>query len=106
MHVWDTYYTKVAKDVLSGSWKPSAVWGGIKDGMIKLAPMNSAIPADVVTLVQDTEQKIADGSFHPFQGPVKDQSGKIVVPEGKSLTDQDLLGMGYYVEGVLGNIPK
>jgi hypothetical protein len=29
-----------------------------------------------------------------------------VVGEGKSLTDDDLLGMNYYVEGVLGNIPK
>ena len=105
-HVWDTYYTKVAKDVLDGSWKSSAVWGGIKDGMIKLAPINKKVPADVVALVEKTTQSIADGSFHPFSGPIKKQDGSMVVEAGKNLTDQDLLGMNYYVEGVLGSIPK
>ncbi len=105
-HVWDTYYSKVAQSVLDGNWKPGAVWGGIKDDMIKLAPMNKKVPADVVALVKKVEKEIADGAFHPFQGPVKNQSGKVVVEAGKSLTDSDLLGMSYYVEGVLGNIPK
>ncbi|RUM37832.1 MAG: BMP family ABC transporter substrate-binding protein, partial [Desulfobulbus sp.] len=40
------------------------------------------------------------------QGPVKDQSGKVVVEAGKSLSDKELLGMNYYVEGVQGDIPK
>ncbi len=105
-HVWDTYYTKVATDVMNGTWKPEAVWGGIKDGMIKLAPLNPSIPADVVSLVQEKEKMIADGSFHPFQGPINNQEGKEVVAKGKALTDNDLLGMMYYVDGVLGNIPK
>ncbi len=104
-HVWDKYYTKVAKDVLSGTWKSEAVWGGIKEGMIKLAPISKKVPADVVALVKKTEKMIANGSFHPFHGPVKSQDGKVVVEPGKSLTDQDLLNMNYYVEGVLGNIP-
>ncbi len=105
-HVWDTYYTKVAKNVLDGSWKPGAVWGGIKDGMIQLAPLNKKIPADVVALVGKTTQSIADGSFHPFSGPIKKQDGSMAVEAGKTLTDNDLLGMTYYVEGVLGSIPK
>ncbi len=105
-HVWDTYYTKVAKEVLEGSWKPTAVWGGIKDGMIELAPLNKKIPADVVTRVEKVKNAISDGSFHPFSGPIKNQDGKIIVEEGKSLTDNDLLGMTYYVDGVLGSIPK
>jgi len=87
-------------------WKPSAVWGGIKDGMIKLAPLNKKIPADVVALVGKTTKSIADGSFHPFSGPIKKQDGSMAVEAGKTLTDNELLGMTYYVEGVLGSIPK
>lgn len=105
-HVWDTFYTKVAKSVLDGTWKPGGVWGGIKDGMIALAPLNDKIPADVKALVKQREKEIADGSFHPFQGPVKKQDGTQVVAAGSALTDKDLLGMNYYVEGVLGAIPK
>lgn len=105
-HVWDTFYTKVARSVLDGNWEPGAVWGGIKDGMIELAPLNAKVPADVKAMVRQREQDIADGSFHPFQGPVKKQDGTVVADAGETLTDQDLLGMNYYVEGVLGSIPK
>src|SRR6185437_5238577 len=43
-HVWDAYYTRVAQSVLDGTWKPDHVWGGIKDGMIRMAPFNAAVP--------------------------------------------------------------
>lgn len=105
-HVYGDFYTKVAQSVLDKTWKPEAVWSGIKEGSIKLAPINPVVPADVVALVEKTKKGIVDGSLHPFQGPVKDQSGKLVVKRGKALSDKDLLAMNYYVEGVVGNIPK
>lgn len=49
---------------------------------------------------------IIDGSVHPFAGPIKDQSGKVVVPAGEIAPDGMLLGMDFYVEGVDGKIPK
>ncbi len=105
-HVYGDFYTQTVQDALDGKWKSDSVWTGIKDGSIELAPINPVVPADVVALVEKIRANIADGSFHPFQGPVKDQSGKEIVGAGKSLTDDDLLGMSYYVEGVLGKIPK
>ena len=44
--------------------------------------------------------------MHPFDGPIKDQSGKVVVSEGERLSDEDLLKMDWYVEGVQGKLPK
>jgi len=105
-HVYGDFYVKTAQAVLDGNWKPESVWSGIKEGSIKLAPLNPVVPADVVALVEAQTQAIANGTMHPFQGPIKDQSGKVIVEAGKSLTDDDLLGMTYYVEGVLGKIPK
>ena len=105
-HVWDEYYTKVAKEVLAGTWTSKAVWGGIKDGMIELAPLNKSIPADVAALVKKTEKSIADGTFHPFTGPIKKQDGSMAIEAGKHMSDDELLNMTYYVEGVLGTIPK
>lgn len=105
-HLYGDFYTKTTQAVLDKSWKADADWTGIKEGSIALAPINPVVPADVVALVEQTTKGIVDGTFHPFQGPIKDQSGKVVVEAGKSLSDEDLLGMSYYVEGVLGNIPR
>ncbi len=105
-HVYGDFYVKTTQAVLDNNWKSEPVWSGMKEGSIELAPINSAVPSDVVAHVQEVTNGITDGSFHPFQGPIKDQSGKVILEAGKSLSDKDLLGMNYYVEGVLGNIPK
>ena len=52
------------------------------------------------------EQSIIDGTFHPFQGPIKNQKGELVVKAGEVLSDKELLGLNWYVEGVEGSIPK
>ena len=46
-HQWGDFYTKQVQEVIAGTWKPTSTWGGYKEGMIKLAPLNAAVPADV-----------------------------------------------------------
>jgi basic membrane protein A len=106
IHDWREYYVRVAKQVLVGTWKSDAVWWGIKEGMVKLAPFNKAVPQDVRDLVAAREAAIKAGTLHPFAGPVKDQGGKVRVAAGKNMSDKALLGMNYYVEGVIGSLPK
>jgi simple sugar transport system substrate-binding protein len=105
-HIWSDFYTKSVGDVLAGTWKTTNVWGGMKDGMIKLAPLNAAIPPDVQALATKLEGEIKAGTLHPFAGPVVTQDGKVVVPAGKVMTDAELGKMDYYVEGVAGKLPK
>ena len=105
-HQWGEFYTKTMNEVLAGTWKPNNLWGGFKDGMIKLAPLNPAIPKDVQAMVADLEGKMKAGTFHPFTGPIVDQDGKEVVAKGKTLSDDELNKMGYYVQGVASKLPK
>ncbi len=105
-HHWEDYYIKQVQAVLDGNWKPTSVWGGIKDGMIDLAPMNEAVPADVVAKVEEAKTAIAAGSLHPFAGPVLDQDGKEVVAAGTDMTDEAMSKMDFYVKGVQGKLPK
>jgi simple sugar transport system substrate-binding protein len=105
-HVWGDFYAKTVNDAIGGTWKTTNVWGGMKEGMIKLAPLNPAIPADVKTLVAKLEGEITAGTLHPFAGPVVDQDGKTRIPAGKTMSDEELGKMDYYVEGVASKLPK
>jgi basic membrane protein A len=106
MHVWGDFYTKNTKSVLDGTWKSRSIWGGMKEGFIRLAPLNPIIPASVKDEVAKIEAGLKAGTFHPFAGPVKDQSGKEIIPAGRTMTDDELGKMNYYVEGVASQLPK
>jgi len=40
-----------------------------------------------------------------FTGPLTNQKGEVVVAEGQSMSDGDMLGMNWFVQGVEGEIP-
>ena len=105
-HHWGNYYTRVVKAVQSGNWKPENIWGGYKEGMISLAPLNSAIPTELQNRIASMEKQIAAGSLHPFNGPVVDQDGKTRVAAGQTMSDGDLSRMDYFVQGVVSKLSK
>jgi len=105
-HHWGDYYTRVAQSAADGKWQQDNVWGGIKDGMIKLAPFNKIVPPEVVAMVKKAEGEIAAGRLNPFTGPMKTNDGREVLAAGKTITDADLSKMDYYVEGVVGKLPS
>jgi simple sugar transport system substrate-binding protein len=104
-HVWDKYYTRVAQAQLDGKWTPDHIWGGLKEGMIQMGPFGKAVPKDVQDLEKKAEADIEAGKLHPFTGPMKDNDGKERLAAGKTITDEALSKMDYYVEGVQGKLP-
>ena len=52
---WGGYYTKRAEDVLSGKWASGDTWGGMKDGMVVMAPYSN-MPDDVKKMAMATEK--------------------------------------------------
>ena len=105
-HHWGDFYVKTVKAAQAGDWKPTSVWGGYDMGMVKLAPLNDAIPADLQDRIRKMEKQLADGSLHAFAGPVVDQSGKEIVPAGQNMNDDQLNSMNYYLQGVVSKIPN
>ncbi len=105
-HNWSDYYIRRATAALNGTWKSQALWGGLREDMVRLAPFNPAVPRQVVEEVESRKRAIIAGELHPFTGPINDQSGKLRVPAGTTMSDEDLLVMDYYVQGVLGKLPK
>ncbi|GLK66771.1 BMP family ABC transporter substrate-binding protein [Hansschlegelia plantiphila] len=103
---WDEYYIARVKAVMDGTWTSTDTWGGLKDGMVVLAPYGKAVPEDVARLADETKQAIVDGRLKPFTGPLNKQDGSVWLKQGESAPDKDLLSMNFYVEGVEGGLPK
>ncbi len=101
---WGPYYVSRVKAVLDGTWKTHQYWGGMKEGIVDLAPLSPKVPAEVKDLVEDYKQKILSGEWDVFTGPIKDQDGNIRVAEGQKMTDEEMLSMDWFVEGVVGTI--
>jgi len=104
--VWAPYYIERVKAVMDGTWEPVNVWHGIADGMVGFAPFNDKIPAELRAEAEGMIAAIADGSFHPFTGPINRQDGTPWLAEGEVADDGTLLGMDFYVEGITSEIPN
>ena len=102
---WDEYYTQRIQAAMDGSWQTQDIWGGLKIGMLHMAPWTN-MPDDVAQAAQAAEDGIKDGSIVIFKGPINDQSGKVKVADGAQLTDDDILGMNWLAEGIEGTLPQ
>jgi basic membrane protein A len=103
---WGGYYTDTAKAVLAGTWKPTEIHGGLKEGMIRMSPLNAVVTAEAAKAFEAKKAALTAGTFTPFTGPIKDQSGAVKYPAGTVVPLKDLLSMNFYVQGVEGAIPK
>ena len=94
--------------ITAGTWEPNpyGAFVGIKEGVIGLAPFNADVPAEVVERVEAAEAAIKAGELTPFDGPLRNQKGDVVLEEGASLDDGQLWAMDYFVEGVIGTMPS
>jgi basic membrane protein A and related proteins len=108
-HQWGDYYTRRVKAVLDGSWKSGQVWGGVREGMIRVDSFGARVPAFVQVEVQARQNEMAAGKLAVFAGGkdgVKDSDGKTGIAPGQSLDDGAILGMNWFVDGVIGKLPR
>ncbi len=103
---WGPYYVETVKKVMAGTWKSEDVWWGIETGIVGLSPYGPAVPEAVKDLVAQRQKELIQKKIDVFWGPVKDQSGAVRIPEGKKPSDEELLGMNWFVEGIVGTVPK
>ena len=102
---WGGYYTRVARSVLAGTWQPTPVWGGLRDGMVGLDAIDPKLDAGVRQAVAAKRDAIAAGRFQPFAAPLVDNEGKTRLARG-ALDDAAISTMDWFVRGVVGTVPK
>ena len=109
---WD--WTKVYSDYatwvkegksLSDGTIPHLIRGGLKEGFVKLSDYGPAVSDEAKKDAEAAKAKFMDGSMVIYKGPIKDNTGNIVIPEGTERKQQDieLEKMNWLVEGVVGS---
>jgi basic membrane protein A len=86
---WSGYYIDRIQAVIDGTWESHSYYGHIGEGIVGLAPYGPSVTQE----------------FEPFQGPIFDQDGKLMVKEGESLDLDALLSMDWWVKGMEGERP-
>ena len=107
---WAKVYSDYADQVKAGKSLakgtiPHLVRGGLKEGFVKCSDYGPAVAAATKTAAEAAKARFLDGSMVLFKGPLKDNAGKEILPEGKEFKQQDIAleSMGWLVEGVIGS---
>ncbi|MGJ8616777.1 MAG: BMP family ABC transporter substrate-binding protein [Sulfitobacter sp.] len=103
---WAPYYIARTKAVMDGTWESKDTWDGIGAGMVGIGEISDAVPANVKEEALALKASLADGSYHPFTGPLNKQDGSVFLEDGATADDGTLAGMNFYVEGIEGDIPQ
>jgi basic membrane protein A len=103
---WGTYYISAVEQIQAGTWATNQYWGSWQEGVVDIAPIADFVPPEVRTEAEalaDEFRSGARGNATIFSGPLVDQDGAERVAAGVSMTDDEILNMDWFVEGVLGS---
>jgi len=101
---WGPYYVEQTQNVIDGTFESHQYWGGMEENVVQLAPLTDLAPEEAKEEVEEAKEKILNEQVKVFGGPIYDQEGNLKVEEGQELTDGEMLGMMWFVEGIEGNI--
>lgn len=103
---WSVVVRQTARQVRDGTWTSTDFWGGMETGIVKLAPLSDKVPPEVQAEVAELERRIEAGELVVFRGPWNWQDGTPAYAEGVIPSDEDLLGLKRFAEGVVGTLPE
>jgi basic membrane protein A len=101
---WGKVYTDYVNMIQGGKPWPHLLRGGLKEGFVKVSPYGKAVSAAAKKKADAAKAKFMAGTMVVYKGPLKDNTGKVVIPAGteEKQTDIALEKMDYLVEGVVG----
>jgi basic membrane lipoprotein Med (substrate-binding protein (PBP1-ABC) superfamily) len=106
---WGPLFVDMVRTVVAGKFRGSPYAGryraGAAEGVVKLAPFGAAMTPAIRDKVTKTYEALKSRTLKPFTGPIKDQAGKVRIPQGESPDPTALEETDYLVEGVIGEIP-
>lgn len=102
--LWGGYCTESIRQVQAGTWQSGAAWLGLRDEAVDLVSLAADLPAAVSEEVGITRQLMRQG-LSPWMTMMRDNQGRVVADKA-GVTDRMLVGMYFFVEGVIGRVPR
>ena len=96
----------LAIEAFEGTYEPKIQRLGIADGVVDLSVFGPNVPDEVIEQVEAVKEAIIADELFPFEGPIYDQAGNVVIEEGVRPDTLTLESMNYLVDGVVGTIPN
>lgn len=105
---WEAYLIPTIESIIAGTWVPGewGWWEGVETGVFDVDPIAEWVPASAIADVDAARQAMIDGTLDPFEGPLYKQDGSLAVAEGEVVSDEDLWGMTYFIQGSIGTMPE
>ena len=103
---WSDYFVGEVRKSMEGTFEGSAFYGGMADGAVSVESLNENLTGEQRATLDETIASIADGSFHPFTGPIVDQDGTERLAAGEVIEDGAIFSMDWLVEGVETKLPQ
>lgn len=104
--VWGPSMAALAIEAFEGTYEPKIQRLGIADGVVDLSVFGPNVPDEVIEQVEAVKEAIIADELFPFEGPIYDQAGNVVIEEGVRPDTLTLESMNYLVDGVVGTIPN
>ena len=109
--VWGKFYEYAVRNILSGGWRQDRgdgkalnYWLGMDSGVIDL-DLSRKLPAGVRQMAKILRYGMMNGVIDPFRRRIVAQDGSIKNDGTTTFTPEQLLGMDWLVENVIGSIP-
>ena len=109
---WGLFYRLISEMILNGTFNPSEnrqnatnYWWGIGSDILDVA-FSSRFDPYAARIINHFRQELKEGSFTPFEGEIRDQSGTLRCEADRRLTPAEILCMDYLVDNIVGSFPK
>jgi simple sugar transport system substrate-binding protein len=119
-------FERILADTRAGKEVPRDFWMGIRDGAVQLKAGGQALKPEVAAVLRQKLVRSPDlgemtaydfalkrfeqlrrGEYQPFTGPIRDQRGKLRLPEGVSNGSWEFKGkIDWLLDNVQGDLPK
>jgi simple sugar transport system substrate-binding protein len=102
---WAPYYFERINALLNGTYTQADTWKGMSKGVL-VGLITNEVPQSVRAEAEALRDALAAGTTSAFVGPINKQDGTPWLAEGEFASDGDILGMNFFVEGIVGDIPE